>query len=167
MIILDNSVLSAFTRLNLLSKLKELISSVIISQDVLEEYSEHWQKKFPGWIKIIDPSKDIQLEKSPVSLSSADLSLIKLGLEYKIPIASDDKPLRQFAKSLGIPITGSLGLIKTLFQNKIIKTEDEYVAVLDSLQKHLYVSAELLNWALKGVVNDEITKKFMDTYGEE
>jgi len=167
MIIFDNSVLSTFTRLNLLSQLKELISSAIISKDVLEEYSEHWQKKIPDWIKIMEPSKDITLETPPVSLSSADLSLIRLGLQHKIPIASDDKPLRIFASSLGIPITGSLGLLKVLFQNNIIKTQDEYIMFLDSLQKDLYISVDLMKWALEELVDKEIIKKFMDKYGKE
>ena len=40
MIILDNSVLSAFRRLKLLSNLNKLISSAIISKEVFNEYSK-------------------------------------------------------------------------------------------------------------------------------
>ena len=149
MIILDNSVLSAFKRLELLSHLKELISSAMISKKVLNEYSEEWQKTIPNWIKIVQPSEDIILESTPVSLSSADLSLIRLGLKYKIPIASDDKNLRHFAKDLGISITGSLSLLKSLYQNKIIKTREEYIFFLDLLQKDIYISDELMKWALE------------------
>ncbi|GAI66671.1 unnamed protein product, partial [marine sediment metagenome] len=135
MIILDNSVLSAFKRLKLLSHLKELVSSAMISKEVLNEYTEQWQKTIPNWIKILQPSKEIILESTPISLSSADLSLMRLALEFKIPIASYDKTLRLFAKNLGISITGSLGLLKSLYQNKIIKTREEYISYLDSLQK--------------------------------
>ena len=149
MIILDNSVLSAFKRLELLSHLKELVSSAMISKEVLNEYTEQWQKTIPNWIKILQPSKEIILESTPISLSSADLSLMRLGLEFKIPIASDDKTLRQFAKNLGISITGSLGLLKSLYQNKIIKTREEYIFFLDSLQKDIYISDELMKWALE------------------
>ena len=52
MIILDNSVLSAFKRLKLLSKLKKLISSAMISKEVFNEYSDQWQKEIPNWIEI-------------------------------------------------------------------------------------------------------------------
>ena len=149
MIILDNSVLSAFKRLKLLSHLEVLISSAVISKEVLDEYSEHWQKKVPNWIKIMEPSDDIILESSPISLSSADLSLIRLAIEKKISIASDDRPLRQFAKKLGISITGSLGLLKSLYQNRIIKTREEYTTYLDSLQKDIYISDDLMKWALE------------------
>lgn len=147
MFILDNSVLSAFKRLELLSHLKELISSAMISKEVFNEYTDQWQKTIPNWIKILQPSDDIILESSPVSLSSADLSLIRLGLEYKIPIVSDDKNLRQFAKNLGIPITESLSLLKSLYQKKIIKKREEYMSFLDSLQKDIYISDELKKWA--------------------
>lgn len=138
MIILDNSVLSAFKRLKLLSHLEVLISSAVISKEVLDEYSEHWQKKVPNWIKIMEPSDDIILESSPISLSSADLSLIRLAIEKKIPIASDDRPLHQFAKKLGISITGSLGLLKSLYQNRIIKRRVYYFFRLSS-ERYLYL----------------------------
>ncbi len=97
----------------------------------------------------MQPSKEITLESTPISLSLADLSLMRLGLEFKIPIASDDKTLRQFAKKLGISITRSLGLLKSLYKNKIIKTREEYISFLDSLQKDIYISDELMKWALE------------------
>ena len=149
MIILDNSVLSAFRRLKLLSNLNKLISSAIISKEVFNGYSKQWQKKIPNWIEIKQPSDDIILESSPVSLSIADLSLIRLALEHKIPIATDDKPLRQFAKNLGISIVGSLGLLKSLYQRKIIKTREEYLSFLESLQKDIYISDDLIKWAFE------------------
>jgi len=149
MIILDNSVLSAFRRLKLLFNLKKLISSALISKEVFNEYSNQWQKKIPNWINVKQPRSDVILESSPVSLSIADLSLIRLALEYKIPIATDDKPLRQFAKNLGISIIGSLGLLKSLYQRKIIKTREEYLSFLESLQKDIYISDELMKWAFE------------------
>ena len=121
----------------------------MISKEVLNEYTEQWQKTIPNWIKILQPSKETILESTPISLSSADLSLMRLALEFKIPIASDDKTLRQFAENLGISITGSLGLLKSLYQNKIIKTREEYISYLDSLQKDIYISDELMKWALE------------------
>lgn len=148
MIILDNSVLSAFKRLKLLSKLKKLIASAIISKEVFNEYSNQWQKRIPNWIKVKQPSEDIILESSPPSLSTADLSLIRLALEYKLPIATDDKPLRKFAKNLEISIVGSLGLLKLLYQRKIIKTKEDYISFLESLQKDIFISDELMKWAL-------------------
>jgi predicted nucleic acid-binding protein len=89
------------------------------------------------------------LKESSVSLSPADLSLIKLGLEHNIPIATDDKILRQYAKNLGLSITGSLGLLKALYQKRIIKKKEKYLSFLESLKKDVYISDELMRWALE------------------
>ncbi|MGV9172469.1 MAG: hypothetical protein ACOC35_07870 [Promethearchaeia archaeon] len=149
MLILDNCVLSAFTRLKLLSSLQILIPTAIISEKIVNEYSLKWQKKIPSWIKIIQSDEEIILKKIPSSLSPTDLTLIRLALEYKNPIASDDRPLREYAEKLGIQITGSLGLLKLLYKKKIIKTREEYMSHLNSLQKDVYISDELMDWALK------------------
>ena len=148
MIIFDNSVLSAFTRLKLLPYIKKLYPTVAISKEILMEYSLDWKDAIPTWIKILHSNEKIILKDIPLSLSPADLSIIRLALEYKNPIASDDRPLRNYAKKLGILITGSLGLLKTLYQKKLIKTRDEYIAYLNSLQEDVYISDELMKWAL-------------------
>jgi predicted nucleic acid-binding protein len=149
MIIFDNTVLSAFTRLKLLPSLEILLKSAIISKEILNEFSLQWQQTIPNWIKILQSDNTIILKDIPKPLSSADLSLIRLALEYDIPIASDDGPLRTYAKKLGISITGSLGLLKALNQKKIIETQKEYIKFLNLLQEDIYISDELMKWALK------------------
>jgi len=69
--------------------------------------------------------------------------------EYKNPIASDDRPLRKYAEKLGIKMTGSLVILKLLYKRKIIKSWEDYMAHLNSLQKDIYISDELMDWALK------------------
>lgn len=149
MIILDNCIISSFTRLKLLHYLQELFSSVIISKEILDEYSLKWQQSVPNWIRILFSDKNITLKDIPLSLSAADLSIIRLALEHKCLIASDDRPLRKYAENLGISITGSLGLMKLLYQKNIIKTREEYITLLNSLNEDVYISDELMKWALK------------------
>lgn len=149
MIILDNSVLSAFTRLKLLPSLEKLIPSAIISKEILNEYSLQWQQTIPKWIRILQSDESILLKDIPLTLSPADLSIIRLALEHKSPIASDDRPLRLYAEKLGISITGSLGLLKALYQKKIIETREEYITLLNSLEEDVYISDELMKWALE------------------
>jgi len=149
MIILDNTVLSAFSRLKLLPSLKKLYPYVAISEEILNEYSLQWQQTIPNWIRILQSDKSISLKDSPLSLSSADLSIIRLALEHNITIASDDRPLRIYAEKRGISITGSFGLLKALYQKNIIKTREEYITYLNSLQEDVYISDELMKWALE------------------
>jgi len=149
MIILDNSVLSAFIRLKLVPSLKLLFPSAIISKEILNEYSLQWQENIPKWINILQSDESITLKNIPLSLSSADLSIIRLALEHDKPIASDDRPLRNYAEKLGILITGSLGLLKSLYKKRIIDTRDEYITYLNLLRKDVYISNELMKWALE------------------
>jgi predicted nucleic acid-binding protein len=149
MIIFDNSILSAFTRLRLLPTLKKLVRTAIISNEIFQEYSSKWQKKIPKWIDIVEVNKEIVLENIPVSLSNSDLSIIRLAIERKMLLASDDLPLRDYAKKLGIAITGSLGLLKALYQKHFIKEREKYVKLLYSLQEDIYISDELMKWALE------------------
>ena len=137
----------------LLFKLKNfhrrILKSAFISKEILNEYSLQWQQTIPSWIKILASNKTIFLKDIPLALSSADLSIIRLALEHNIPIASDDRPLRVYAEKLGILIIGSLGLLKALYKKRIIKTRDEYISFLNSIQDDIYISEELMKWALK------------------
>ena len=51
MIVLDNSVLSALTNLDVLDKLMLIIPEVYITQSILEEYSTKWKERIPKNIK--------------------------------------------------------------------------------------------------------------------
>jgi predicted nucleic acid-binding protein len=138
-----------YTRLKLLSSLKKIIQKAIISNEILKEYSLEWSKKIPKWIEIKESKKEYKLENVSQALSQSDLSIIKLALEFQIPIASDDKILRNYAKNLGIGITGSLGLLKILYQKAIIKNREAYMKYLFSLQEDVYISDDLMRWALE------------------
>lgn len=58
MLLLDNSVLSAFTKLKLLELLQHLSQKIVTLKAVIEEYSEAWQKEnIPTWLQIINKKK--------------------------------------------------------------------------------------------------------------
>ena len=90
----------------------------------------------------------ISLQDVPLSLSTNDLSIIHLGLNFNSPIASDDIPLRNYAKKYGLQVIGSLGLLKTLHKQKIIPHRAKYIELVESLSEDVYISEELKKWAL-------------------
>jgi len=57
--------------------------------------------------------------------------------------------LRLYAKELGISVIGSLALLKILYKRRIIKTRKDYIAYLETLQEDIYLSEELMKWALE------------------
>jgi len=150
MLILDTSVLSSFTYLRLLEQLRQLNLIYAITPDVLEEFSKKWVKtKIPSWIKIVVPSHKIKTES--LSISTTDTSLISLAIEKKSMIATDDLALRKVAKNRDIAVVGTLGLLKLLYTQKIIQTRETYVKYLEKLRTDLYLSDNLVEWALKDI----------------
>ena len=148
-LVLDNTVLSAYTRLKLLPFLREIFPKIVISRKIHKEYSKKWKKNLPNWIEIIISEDNITLEGIPVSLSSSDLSVIRLGLQYNYSIASDDIPLRNYAKKVGLQIVGSLGLLKLLYQERVIPNQAKYEELIDLLSEDVYISDKLKKWALE------------------
>jgi predicted nucleic acid-binding protein len=151
LIILDNSVLSSFTRLNLLDELEILFKEVFVTKAIIDEYSSSWSGKLPKFIIIVDITTEITLPPPLRALSQADLPLIRLSLDKSLPIASDDLSLRKYAKSLDIKITGSVGLLRAMWDQKIIFEKDIFNQLVTDLQKDVFLSDDLINWVLKDI----------------
>jgi len=150
MLILDTSVLSTFTYLGLLEELRQLNITYAITPDVLEEFSKKWVKtKIPSWINIDTPSDKIKIES--LSMSTTDTSLISLAIEKKSMIATDDLAPRKIAKDRDIAVVGTLGLLKLLYTQNIIQTREIYLNYLEKLRTDLYLSDDLLEWAIKDI----------------
>lgn len=151
MLILDNSVLSALTNIGILDLLKKLNQEVFISPDVAQEYSKKWvTTNLPNWIKMVNPK--ISLNIDSLSLSNTDVTVIALATEKVATLASDDKVIRKMAKELKVNVIGTLGLLKLLYQQRIINTKEEYIKYLRVLQDDIFLSDELIEWARE--IND-------------
>ena len=146
MIVLDNSVLSAYTRLGILKYVQTLFEEVVITKEVFEEYTLKWAQQMPNSIKVI--STDFNLPHDlPFGLSSADYSNIILSKTKNCKLASDDLTLRKYAKEQNILITGSIGILKALKIREIIKTDEEYQTLLNRLIDDVYITDDLRDWA--------------------
>jgi predicted nucleic acid-binding protein len=150
MLILDTIVLSTFTYLGLVEQLQQLDMNYVITPDVLEEFSKKWVKtEIPSWINIDVPTNIIKTES--LSISTTDTSLISLAIEKKSMIATDDLALRKVAKNRGIAVVGTLGLLKLLYTQNIIHTKETYMNYLEKLRTDLYLSDDLVEWAIKDI----------------
>ena len=103
-----------------------------------------------GWIKILD----IQVEKNFLQaadiagLHTAEIKVIYYALQNGIIAFLDDDPARIFARTLGVKVSGSLGvLIRGLKEKKI--TYNEALKGLDDLADIMYLSSEIYRLVLK------------------
>ena len=149
MIVLDNSVLSAFKRLGKLKILKKLFGDIVIPEAVATEFFRKWgRKSLPSWIKVVRLSLEEKFEASKLDLGPGESEAIVLAMKMNCLLAVDDLKARKVARKYGIPIIGSIGILRLAFEMCLIKSRNEYEYLLLKLREDLYLTENLIKWAL-------------------
>ena len=144
MVVLNNTILSVFKRLDETNLLKELlIGEVLLPTAVVEEYLEIGKESdLKGFTKIkVEGDLGYKLGKG-------ESYAILLAKENSCIFVTDDKRARRFANDLGIATTGTLGIIITAVENDRL-SKKKALELLDRIkhEKLLYLSEELVRHA--------------------
>ena len=139
MIVLDTSVISAFSEIRRFYLLKEILNRLglkaIIPHTVETEiiFSEAISalKKKGGWIDI-ENAKDF--EKYLLMLHDGEAGVIALAKKHRWIAALDDLDARKLAKKENVKITGTLGLLKMGYELCPIKDKPELQKIIDELR---------------------------------
>ena len=149
MIIVDNSVLSAFKRLEVLDLLRQLFGDVMITPGVLNEFSRRWGREaLPGWIRIGELDESMLREAEALRLGRGEAESIVLAQRLGYLLAVDDEKARSVAKDKGIPVIGSVGILRLAYEYCPIETRQELEELLIRLSEDLYLEEWLIEWAL-------------------
>jgi len=149
MIIVDNSVLSAFKRLGVLNLLRQLFGDVIITPGVLDEFSRKWGREaLPKWIRIGELDEIMLREAEALRLGRGEAESIVLAQRLGCLLAVDDEKARSVAKGKGIPVIGSVGILRLAYEYCPIETRQELEELLTKLSEDLYLEEWLIKWAL-------------------
>lgn len=107
-IISDTSCLILLEKINELQLLQKLFKIIIITQIVADEF----ESDLPLWIHIQNPKDKNNVIILEASLDRGEASAIALALEQKdCLLIIDEAKGRKLAMSLGLIITGTLGII--------------------------------------------------------
>jgi len=142
-IIVDTSCLIILSKIKELYLLKLLYGEVLITGTIAKEFDE----PLPNWI-IICPikfnEKEFLFEKR---IDKGEASAIILALEKtNSTIIIDDFKGRALAKELGIKVTGTMGIIISAKNKKLIPS---IKPILEKIKEtNFYISKELENEAL-------------------
>ncbi len=161
MIVLDTSVISAFSEIGRFYLLKEILSRLgvkaIIPHTVEMEiiFSEALSalKKKGGWIDI-ENVKDF--EKYLFMLHDGEAGVIALAKKHGWIAALDDLDARKLAKKENVKITGTLGLLKLGYELCPIKDKPELQNIIDELRATGFFMA---NDIIEGILDTEKTPK--------
>jgi predicted nucleic acid-binding protein len=140
-IISDTACLIGLTNIGRIDILKEMSSSVIVTPEVAKEFGE----PLPEWItiKVVSDSEKIKILNKFIGLGES--SAIALAIEIgNALLIVDDKRARQFALSLDLEITGTLGLLIRAYKNGIINDIDSVIASLRKANFRLPANTEIL-----------------------
>ncbi len=104
----DTSCIIVLENIGQLRLLPELFGQIYITSEIAIEYG----KKLPEWISIKEVLNKQYQNTLENSLDRGEASAIALALEQKnCTLLIDEQEGRKVAKSLGIQITGTLGVI--------------------------------------------------------
>jgi len=149
-IVLDNSVLSALRRLNKLDILAQMFGEVAIPDAVKAEFLRKWAREdLPAWVIVLHAPTELVEEAKELKIGRGEAEAIALSKHLNCPLAVDDEKAREKAKALGIPIIGTVGILRLAYETCPIETKDELKKLLDRLSQDLHIEKWLIDWALK------------------
>lgn len=151
-VIVNTSPLIALDRIGQLDLLPKLFGKVVRPKAVVDELRAG-QKVYGGsgdlyeaeWFQTIDDPPEMILRKE---LGHGETAVIALALRLKADlVVLDDLAARNVAMELGLPVTGTLGLIFAAYKKEIIPDVDAVVASL--AEAGFRISNELIQSVLK------------------
>lgn len=144
-VIADASCLILLTNLGKLIVLEKLYGEVWITEAVMAEYG----LSLPSFISLHEPGDQLTLNTLLQSLDPGEASSIALALENPgCKIIIDEKKGRRVALSMGLDLTGTLGVLTEAAKIKLLTIDAQVVEKLDLLGFRL--STELKNEFLSG-----------------
>lgn len=104
----DTSSLIFLGKIGRLEMLRELYGQVIVTDEVIREHII----PLPDWIAVNNPQQRHHRQLLEQTVDAGEASIIALALEWDGRVLSlDDLKARKVAKSLGLRVTGTLGLL--------------------------------------------------------
>lgn len=129
-VIADASCLILLTNLEKLDILAKLYGEVWITEAVKTEY----RLLLPTFISIHNPTDNQQLDSLLKSLDPGEASSIALAIENPgCRIIIDEKKGRRVALSMGLDLTGTLGVLSEAAKVDLLKIDAEVVRKLEIL----------------------------------
>ena len=113
---------------------------MIITPGVLDEFSRKWgQEALPKWIRIGELDEIMLREAEGLRLGRGEAESIVLAQRLGCLLAVDDEKARSVAKDKGIPVIGSVGILRLAYEYCLIETRQELEELLTKLSEDLYL----------------------------
>ena len=143
-IISDTTCLIILNKIGELDLLRQLYTTVTISQEILLEYGE----QLPDWIEVQQAKDQYRQQLLEMQIDKGEASAIALALETTdSTVILDDWKARKLAERLGLSVTGTLGVIIRARKTGLIPSIKPYLEKIR--ETNFRISEELEQIALK------------------
>lgn len=159
MIILDNTVLTSLSYMDLLSIPSILFGESSIPKSVFKEGTTGSDDNIrvkriktaikKGRIEVITITKEEKglSEKYRKTLGPGESSCLSLAVNRGCLFGTDDLKARKLAKKKNVDVIGTLGILRLAYRKGILD-EDELTNKVTNLHEILYFTKELEDWVL-------------------
>lgn len=150
-IVVDSGPLIILSKIGYLPILEKLFKVVRIPAEVYAEVVEEGKGK-PGakevadarWIKVCKVSDSRSLEILSHELGRGEAAAIVLAAELDADVLLvDDKIAREVAKSLGLPVAGTLAVIHEALHRKLIAAKSFESIIAEMKENGFWISDEI------------------------
>jgi len=143
-IITDTSCFSLLRKLDSLEILHELFSGVVTTPEIAAEF----KFPLPNWVEVREVSNKSLQQEYLKFIDPGEASAIALAAEISYDyLILDDADARRFAEKLGLPVTGTIGLLVIAKYQGLILLLRPY---FDRIQQtNFHISAALLERVLR------------------
>jgi len=155
-VVSNSGPLIHLAKISLIHILRELYGNILITLEVKVEVVDKGKERGysdalliekainNGWIKVVRievPEKIYGLAET-AGLHKAEVEVIWLAYRRNIIALLDDSVARIFAKSMGVRVKGSLGVIVEAFRKNIL-TRNDALNALDKISSIMYLSSDV------------------------
>jgi predicted nucleic acid-binding protein len=155
-VIVNNTVISNFAAVGRLDLLQELIGTIYITQEVLEEIKQGIERNYlfleeavrtindEDWLLVTElEKKERELFRNmPNNLDSGERSCLAIAYIRNWAFLSDDKSARRYAQKNQISLSGTFGLLNTAIDENIL-SEQQADELLQKMIRNNYRSPYL------------------------
>lgn len=131
-VLINSTVLSNFAAIDRLTLLQALYGTVYISQAVYEEIQVGLEEGYPflaaidahifpfhqeGWLRLvnIEGEKEFEIyQRIPSKLHRGEAATLAIAAYRQWGFLTDDRAARSYAKTLGVEVSGTLGVLAQL-----------------------------------------------------
>ncbi len=144
MVLVDNTVLSNFAKVNRLDLLRKAFDRVYVTEQVLEEFRLGIRRGVLPNVSLdfeVLRLKDDEIElynALRIRLGRGEASCLAIAKHRNMKVLTDDLDARKIANVLGVPVSGTIGVLVRCIEKGIITKDEANLILRDMIEKGFY-----------------------------